>query len=108
MIRKSLKLEYFLKCGAMLSCSWGLQFRTLLHRTLLTQMRNPTDAAARVLISCYAAAIGGESLAKLLVRRPRQARSPGSHCPSLLHMCVNALVNYAAYTGEKLDWGECP
>ncbi|KAK9834135.1 hypothetical protein WJX81_001128 [Elliptochloris bilobata] len=39
--------------------SWCMQFRVLLRRALLAQLRNPTDVTARLLLSCYVGLLAG-------------------------------------------------
>ena len=38
--------------------SWCMQFRVLLRRALLAQLRNPTDVTARLFLSCYVGPAG--------------------------------------------------
>lgn len=39
--------------------SWWTQFRVLLKRALLGQLRNPTDASCRLLMSCWVGTLAG-------------------------------------------------
>ena len=39
--------------------SWCMQFRVLLRRALLAQLRNPTDVTARLFLSCYVGLLAG-------------------------------------------------
>ena len=36
-----------------------MQFRMLLQRALLAQLRNPTDVTARLFLSCYVGLLAG-------------------------------------------------
>ncbi len=44
---------------AFLSCSWGTQYAVLLKRSLLAQLRNPTDTTARLLLSTWVGMLAG-------------------------------------------------
>ena len=39
--------------------SWCTQFQVLLQRSLLAQLRNPTDVSARLLLSCWVGLVAG-------------------------------------------------
>jgi hypothetical protein len=39
--------------------SWGTQFWWLLQRSLVTQLRNPTDVTSRLLLSCWIGLLAG-------------------------------------------------
>ena len=42
-----------------LGCSWGTQYGVLLKRSLLAQLRNPTDTTARLLLSAWVGVLAG-------------------------------------------------
>ena len=48
-----------LPCVWLHGCSWCMQFRVLLRRALVAQLRNPTDVTARLLLSTYVGLLAG-------------------------------------------------
>ena len=42
--------------------SWGAQFSVLFRRSVLAQLRNPTDATSRLLLSCWVGILAGAAL----------------------------------------------
>ncbi len=47
------------------SCSWWTQFWWLLKRSLIAQLRNPTDVTSRLLLSCWIGLLAGSHPIKL-------------------------------------------
>ena len=48
-----------------LGCSWGTQYGVLLKRSLLAQLRNPTDTTARLLLSIWVGMLAGAPLSSV-------------------------------------------
>ncbi len=46
----------------MRTCSWLTQFRVLLRRAMLSQLRNPTDTTSRLFLSTWVGALAGVPL----------------------------------------------
>ena len=52
------------------SCSWWTQYWWLLKRSLLAQLRNPTDVTSRLLLSCWIGLLAGALCAHWKVAPP--------------------------------------
>ncbi len=46
-------------------CSWWTQYWWLLKRSLVAQLRNPTDVTSRLLLSCWIGLLAGAHLTYL-------------------------------------------
>ena len=60
-MRHSIVFEHTEGCEP---CSWWTQFWWLLKRSLIAQLRNPTDVTSRLLLSCWIGLLAGHTLIK--------------------------------------------
>ncbi len=54
--------------------SWLTQFRVLLNRAMLAQLRNPTDTTSRLFLSTWVGCLAG-------ARPPPEQAPPTASCP---------------------------
>ena len=47
-------------------CSWARQFQVLLKRSIVSQLRNPTDTACRLLLASWIGLVAGKVLYNLI------------------------------------------
>ena len=72
--------------------SWAVQWQQLFWRSLMAQIRNPTDATARLLLSCYVGALAGDLWQELVAITSSSCSSSSSDSSSSAScMCCRCL-----------------